>query len=89
MTLIEMILEAAIKSAGEYEDVRLTHEEANATLELLKEQQEKIRVLDKINRAIEILTTILFKCVDREEIDTGLKEAITLLNRYKREITGK
>ena len=39
MTLLELTLETAIKEAGEFKDVRLSKEDAEFVLSLLKEQE--------------------------------------------------
>ena len=46
MTLLELTLETAIKEAGEYKDVRLSKEDTECVLALLKEQEAIVRCMD-------------------------------------------
>ena len=54
MTLLELTFETAIKEAGEFEDVRLSKEDAEYILTLLKEQEavEPRRINGKRNHFI-------------------------------------
>lgn len=47
MTLLELTLETAIREAGEFKDVRLSKEDAEYILSLLKEQEKRINELEE------------------------------------------
>lgn len=48
MTLIELTLSTAIKEAGEYGDVRLSKEDAEHILKLLKDQEARVLTPEEI-----------------------------------------
>lgn len=48
MTLLELTLEAAIKEAGEFKDVRLSKKDAEYMLALLKEQEAHVLTLEEV-----------------------------------------
>ena len=47
MTLLELTLETAIREAGEFKDVRLSKEDAECILALLKEQEIRELTMDE------------------------------------------
>jgi rubrerythrin len=56
MTLLELTLETAIKEAGEFKDVRLSKEDAEYILSMLKEQ-EAVPVIQR-----EIMHLLIWCC---------------------------
>lgn len=47
MTLLELTLETAIREAGEFKDIRLSKEDAEEIIALLKEQEKRINELEE------------------------------------------
>lgn len=48
MTLLELTLETAINEAGEFKDVRLSKEDAECVLALLKEKEPRVMKLEDV-----------------------------------------
>ena len=53
MTLIELTLKTAISEAGEFKDVRLSKEDAEYLLSLLKKQEKRINELEEKLRTLD------------------------------------
>jgi len=53
LTLIELTLETAIKEAGEFLDVRLSKEDAEYVLDLIKKQEKEAKQVIGVHEFIE------------------------------------
>ena len=89
MTLIELTLETAIKEAGEFLDVRLSKEDAEYVLDLIKKQEintimDREKVIENMNIAKAVLCNPNMITPEMSiKIGQTISDAISLLKEQK------